>query len=533
MPEPPGADPKCASEAPSAPRLGAIDAGTNAIRMVIADASDPDQLVALERLRVPVRLGRGTFMRGQIDADTIAAAVDAFSRFRALFEQHQVSRYRAVATSAVRNAKNRDQLLHRLYHDAGIDLEVIDGHEEARLVRKAVLHAFPDHAPPRLIFDLGGGSLEVNAYHHGRWHGQSLPVGTVRLLESFGLTGAIGADGAAMVRRYAATMLQAAANDVGVGQMPAAVCGGNAEALARLLGDTDADGMPGFELAALESALPELLEADVEQRMERFAVRRDRAEVLGVAALVLATVGRSLQLTRMVVPGVGIRDALLLDAAEGLAAAQAEAERAHGKALLTAARTFAGRLRHDLRHGEQVCKLARSLFDQLADMHGLSSRYRTVLEVAALLHDVGEVVNARSHHKHSEYMILWGKIAGLESPEREMVAALARAHRKSSPDPRKHTTYASLDRDQRIAVRRLAALLRLADGLDTAHREQVEQVIVGRAGQQVSLDLILSPGEPSEPGEPETLGRKSAMFEAEFGYGVTVTVAPHPPDVLP
>jgi exopolyphosphatase/guanosine-5'-triphosphate,3'-diphosphate pyrophosphatase len=503
-------------------RLGAIDAGTNAIRFSIADAANPQSLVAVERQRVPIRLGRGTFTRGELDAATVDEAVAAFARFRELFERHGVSRYRAVATSAVRSASNGDTFLHRVYHEAGIELEVIDGDEEARLVRKTVLHAFAGRVPPRLVLDLGGGSLELNYHDGGAWNDASLPVGTVRLLETFGLPGAIGHEEAGMVRRYAATLLQAFAPPRGL--LPAAACGGNAEALARIFGDVDATGMPGFDLQRLESALPDLLQADVEQRMARFGVSRDRAEVMGVAALVFATVCRALQIPRLAAPGVGVRDALLLDLAEGLAVEQAAAERARGKALLTAAHTFANRVGHDLTHGEQVRKLARSLFDQLADLHGLPAELGVILEVAALLHDVGEVLNARSHHKHSAYMILWGRIPGLDNPHRQMVAALARTHRKSPPDPRKHEEYALLGKVQRQQVRKLAALLRLADALDTEHRQSIDRVLVSRVGDTIALDLVLH--EDASEIDPATLMRKSALFEAELGHRLAVTVGP-------
>lgn len=524
-------------------RLGAIDAGSNAIRMVIADATDPHALTVLESLRVPVRLGHGPFTRGELDADTIAEAVAAFTRFRRLFDQHEVARYRAVTTSAVRDAHNRDALLHRVYHEAGIELEVIDGEEEARLVRKAVLRAFAGQAAPRLVLDLGGGSLEVNVRAPAGWRSTSLPIGTVRLLETFDLTGAIGHEEAGMVRRYVATLLRSVAplspndlpsrlpNDLpgGLpgGQVLAAACGGNAEALARLFGNIGADGMPGIDLEQLESALPDLLGASVDQRMERMDIRRDRAEVIGVAALVIATACRSLHLSRLTAPGVGIRDALLLDLAEELTVERAEARSAQGKALLTAAHTFANRVGHDLTHGEQVRRLARSLFHQLADVHGLPAELGVVLELAALLHDVGEVVHARSHHKHSEYMIRWGRIPGLENPYREMVATLARTHRKSPPDIRKHLAYGELSKLQRQQVRKLAAILRLADGLDTEHLQSVESIFVGRIGDTIALDLLVKQGCP--PLDPAPLLRKATLFEAELGYEVTVTIGTREP----
>ncbi|HSN30045.1 MAG TPA: hypothetical protein VLT45_27345, partial [Kofleriaceae bacterium] len=336
-------------------RLGAIDAGSNAIRVVIAELGAAE-LVRIEAERIPVRLGHNTFTAGVLDAKTIDEAVAAFVHFRERFDHHQVAIYRAVATSAVRNATNRDVLLHRLYHEAGIELEVIEGEEEARLVRKAVTQAMSGQAP-RVILDLGGGSLEVNLRVGSAWRGHSLPVGTVRLLETFGLEGAIADAEAGMVRRYTATLMTPIARATS-SHTTAAITGGNADALAKIFGE------PGFDLAALEKGLPALVGASVDERMARFGIKRDRAEVLGIAALVFATAARQLGIAKLVAPGVGVREGVLIELAETAREEQAKAEGAHDKALLTAARSFANRVDHDTTHGEHVRLLVRQLFHQ-------------------------------------------------------------------------------------------------------------------------------------------------------------------------
>ena len=251
---------------PGRTTLGAIDAGSNAIRMVIAELG-PSELIRIEAERLPVRLGHGAFTRGELDDAVIDQAVAAFVHFRERFDHYQVGIYRAIATSAIRNAVNRDVLLHRLYHEAGIELEVIDGEEEARLVRKSVVQSLgPTATPPRAILDLGGGSLEVNLRYGASWRGYSLPVGTVRLLETFGLDGAIAEAEAGMVRRYTATLMHTIPRGA-TGNGLAAATGGNAEALAKILGDGN-PVTPSFDLAALEKALPQLVGATVEERME-------------------------------------------------------------------------------------------------------------------------------------------------------------------------------------------------------------------------------------------------------------------------
>jgi exopolyphosphatase/guanosine-5'-triphosphate,3'-diphosphate pyrophosphatase len=509
-------------------RLGAIDTGSNAIRVVIAELT-PTELVRIEAERMPVRLGHHAFTRGELDPETIDQAVAAFVHFRERFDHHGVTIYRAVATSAVRSASNREVLLHRLYHEAGIELEVIEGEEEARLVRKSVVHALgPTATPPRAILDLGGGSLEVNlrSASGGSWRGYSLPVGTVRLMETFGLVGAIGDAEAAMVRRYTATLMQT------IPQLPAgsgfaAATGGNAEALAKLVGDAavadgTATGATGIELAALERELPALVGATVQERMDRYGIKRDRAEVIAIAGLVFATAARQLGISRLVSPGVGIREAVLLELAETAREQQQQAEGAHDKALLTAARTFANRVDHDTTHGEHVRHLARALFHQLRDVHGIPDDKGVLLEVAALLHDVGEVVNPRGHHKHSEYMIRWARLPGLDDTSREIIALLARTHRKDAPRAKEIIGQSALPKELRAQVRRLSSLLRIADSLDTDHRSRVEQVVCTRMGDTIMLDLVVRDG-PAR--DDVRLLRKADLFADELGHAVKLTVA--------
>jgi exopolyphosphatase / guanosine-5'-triphosphate,3'-diphosphate pyrophosphatase len=507
--------------------LGAIDAGSNAIRVVIARAVGSGDLAVVEAERVPVRLGHHTFTHGELDAKTIESAVVAFARFRRLFDQHGVTRYRAVATSALRNAANREYLIDRLFRELEIQLEVIDGEEAGRLVRRAVLHAMKGRGDAALIADLGGGSLEVTERTRDQWVTASMKIGTVRLLETFGLGGRISDDEARLVRRYIATTLLSAMPDSP--ERPekhtwAVACGGNAEALVSLYGGTDKldkadkEGLPTLKLSALEDAIPALLEADVPGRMSKLGVRQDRAEVLPVAALVFAELGKRLGLKKLVMPGVGIREGILVDLNE---ATSADRPASHEPVVIASARVFADRMGHNTAHGEQVRMVARSLFDQLKDLHQLPEPLAPVLEVAALLHDIGEVVHRRAHHKHGEYMILHGRIPGLESPEREMVAAVVRSHRKSAPDARKHTIYGSLPEARQEQVRKLCALLRVADALDADHRQRIVKVKADVKNKKVALELESVPN-----GSPAALAdlTKGLNFEEVFGRKLAAEV---------
>jgi len=516
--------------------LGAVDAGSNAIRVVVAEvrvdavgsaptpAADKVRKLAQERLEV--RLGTGAFTRRRIDRDTMDQAVGAFKRIRELFKLHNVTHYRAVATSAVRDAANAEALRQRIFRESGIDLAVISGDEEARLVRKAVARALGADCPPCIV-DLGGGSLEVNFRKTNTtpWQSLSLPIGTVRLMESFGINDSISDAESAMIRRYTVTSLKSALGDTMPTLGKAAMCGGNAEALAKLFGTlalqpagastATPPGMPTLTLRALDDALPAILSASVQQRMAQYGIRKDRAEVMGLAALIFSVVARQLGVNELVSPGVGLRDAVLFELIDALADAESEVVSAADQAVLTAARDFNSRMNHDGRHGEHVRELARSLFSQTRDLHKLTDRDAVLLEAAAILHDVGEVVHSRGHQKHSEYLIRHGQFAGLTDSKRGLVAAIVRCHRKTAADVRKYLAAdGTLSKEDRTLVRRLASLLRIADGLDIDHRQCVESVVVSRQGGVITLDLDVAA--EAKLAKPEDLLRKGDLFSEEF-----------------
>ncbi|MCP4447145.1 MAG: Ppx/GppA family phosphatase [Myxococcales bacterium] len=479
-------------------KLAAIDAGSNAIRILIVEAST-EKRTCLAAERVSVRLGQGTFATGALADDMIDRAVQAFVRFRALFDEHEVSVYRAVATSAVRCATNRERLIDRIFQDANIDLEVIDGAEEGRLVRKAVLAQFGTRKHPDAIFDLGGGSLEVMRRSNGAWLSGSTRIGTVRLLETFGLKGIISDDERKMVQRFLKSTLRSGFVEElrAEGIRRASCCGGNAECLVKLFGQQERSGMGYISLDDLRKAATEIAELDVKQRMAAYKVRKDRAEVMGVASIVLSVVGKELGLEGFTAPGVGIRDGVVLDLAE---AQVGKLRSATGAPSIASARSFAARLGHNVNHGEQVRVISNQLFEELTDVHKLPQPCATVLQLAALLHDVGEVVHRRSHHKHSEYLILHGRIPGLESPQRELVAATARGHRKSLPGRRKHKVFANLDAKQQGHVLKMSALLRLADTLDSSPGQQVVGLAIETSADEIVL-VIFSTGNVEVPAE--------------------------------
>jgi len=300
--------------------LAAIDAGSNAFRLIIAKVRSADEWEIIESVRAPVRLGHSAFTSGKFDRKTLRDASSAFRDFRRLMDSHSVSAYRAVATSAAREARNRHVLMERIHQQAGIELEIISGDEEARLVRLATLRALRNSESPRFILDLGGGSLELNEFRRGELKGTvGLPLGTVRLMEAYQAQGVIHESTANDIRLHVLTVLRSVLASRPKSPTTLAVaCGGNAETLAMLASGPKAAGMGTLNPRLLHERLWKILQLDVEGRMRAFGVRRDRAEVMGVAAIVLDTVAQWLRFRQMIIPRVGVREGLLHE----LAAAQ-------------------------------------------------------------------------------------------------------------------------------------------------------------------------------------------------------------------
>ena len=498
-------------------RVAAIDAGSNALRLLVARADSPAAITTLKSERYPVRLGHLAFTRNAFDKKTVSRAVKAFRHFREVMDHFGVESYRAVATSAAREARNRRLLLNRIHRKAGIQLEVINSGEEARLVRAAVLHALRGRLSPRAILDLGGGSLEINLMRGPAIERElALPLGVVRLMETYRIEDSINVDEEEEVRQHILAVLREhLPHPPNLSNHVAVACGGNAEALADLAPGPRVRGFDTINLWLLRERLDQLLSLSVERRMKAFGVRRDRAEVMGLAAIVFTTIGRYLKLSSLVVPRVGVREGVVLELVRAhFSGEPVVADDQQSETLRTAARWYGRRLECDVRHSEHVRRLALALFDQLRPLHRMDPDLRLVLEVGAILHDVGRFIHPQGHHKHGEYLVRNARIPELKGWRRDMVASLVRYHSgKSEPEPH-HKPYSLLNPDRRRQTRLLAALLRLAEALDSDHKQAVARLEVAFERGQVEVRVAVKQASSAVVNAAQ---RRAELFEKEFG----------------
>jgi exopolyphosphatase/guanosine-5'-triphosphate,3'-diphosphate pyrophosphatase len=459
------------------PVIAAIDAGTNAVRLEIARVRPDGTLDVLHQERDPVRPGEGLFLTGAMPRQTMERLLAALRRYGALCRRYR-ARIRAVATSAVREARNRDEIIRRVQAEAGFRLDVISGQEEARLICLGVLQGTP---PSRrsLVVDIGGGSTEIALAAGERpltlW---SVEVGAVRLTELFASSGRVGRPKLKLMRTLVREAFAEAMPRGAAGRLTTAL--GSSGTIEAVVGFAAEDrGAARATAAEVSQAVDELAEMSPAERRRHFDSRR--AEIVVAGAVILETVLRHARLRSISAVDRGLRDGVLVDLL------RRNAGEPEGR-LAESALSFAQRFRSAHAHAEHVSLLALSLFDSLGTVHRLPSGTRPLLEAASLLHDIGHAVNPQRHHKHAQYLIRNGDIAGLTDRERELVALIARFHRRSPPETH-HVEMDPLAPGDRQVVRKLATLLRLADSLDRGHHQNVRSIAARVAHRSVRLHL--------------------------------------------
>jgi exopolyphosphatase/guanosine-5'-triphosphate,3'-diphosphate pyrophosphatase len=496
--------------------IAAIDAGSNAVRLSVARAYSALDIEPLHTERYPLRLGESVFVRHRFSEETFKKGVKAFRHLRGIMDEFGVTQYRAVATSASREARNRNAFVRHIKQKAHIELEVIGGAEESRLGREAVIAALGPENSPRCIIDLGGGSLEISILReHAVEHSAQLPAGAVRLMTTLNIPGVIRPPQAEQVRRYVRALLESRLpSRPNLGESIAVAVGGNAETLATVAPGPRLHGLPTLQLPLLRERLADILGRDLRDRMKTYGVRRDRADVMGIAAVTLIALGRYLNIRTLMIPVVGVREGLLQEIArDAFSRKEPHRYNAEARQLLVGARSFARRLEYDQRHAEHVRELSILLFDQLQPLHHLPAQSRVLLEAGALLHDVGHKVSHRGHHKHGEYLTLNGDIPGLEGRDRAVVAALVRYHNRKSEPAGHHSAYSSLNNNDKRIARRLAAILRIAEALDHSHRQRVMNLRASFQRGAVGLQ-VTARGDAVE--DLRDANRSVELFEKEF-----------------
>lgn len=499
------------------PTIAAIDVGSNAIRLIIANASADGGCQTVYSVREPVRLGQDVFTKGTISAHTIDRTVQTFTDFKKQLAAHHATHVKAVGTSALREAVNRDAVLKAITKASGIEVLIIGGEEEARLIHLAVKSVVNLKNKVALLVDIGGGSVEVVlANDTAVLCTESYAMGSVRLLKI--LDEKAGEQRFnQLVTEYVDATQRRLEQEIGDQKIDVCVgTGGSIEAIGDLRRDLfDKNSNQKVTADELKSLVKKLRGTTFEERIRDLRLRPDRADVIVPAAIVLQKIVQQSGAGEVVIPGIGLKDGVLL---EIIAEIRDHETRIHREQVVESARRLGKKYHFDEKHATVVAKLALQIFDQTQTLHEMDSEARLILEIAALLHDIGHYVNVSNHHKHTFYLIQSSPLIGLTQIQMDLVANVARYHRKSAPKVQ-HKPYEDLTPKNRITVSKLAAILRLADALDHEHASSVESVEVENKRPRFGFRLK---GKGDMLLEKWALAAKRDLFESVFGANVVI-----------
>jgi len=518
------APPAGAAAAATLPRLAAVDIGTNSIRLVVAEVQSDGSYRVLDQDREMTRLGRGLYDRGRIGDEPMEQSLQTLGRMKAIAEGFNARELRAIATSAVREAANGRDFVREAWRRCRVRVEVVPPEEEARLAFRSVSRHYDLSDRLTAIVDIGGGSAEVILAAGGVIDQVvSLPLGAVRLTERYCKSDPLRSKHWKALRRG----IDATIKEM-MGKPPFAAevmigSGGTFTNLAEMA-QLERDGKVAhardhaISRAEVVRLLDRLRETPLEARRQIPGLNPQRADIIIAGVAAVARLMRRLGTQRVLVNDRGIRDGVLLSMIDDLFGTTPPT-RAAVADRMEVVRRFARKCHSNERHCEHVATLAASMFDALRDAYALPAGGRDILRAAALLHDIGYLINHEEHHKHAYHLIMHGDLRGFSSREIELIANVARYHRRAAPK-KAHANFARLDRGERRLVRRLSGVLRVADGLDRAHGQAVQGVRC-RVGDGWVRMLVRATRDPAI--ELEDATRKAGLFERAFRAGLTLS----------
>ncbi len=493
--------------------LSVIDIGAHSIRMEIAEPSPGGGMNVLETLSQPVPIGKDVFTKGRIKADKFILVAKILRDYRKVMADYSVSSCRAIATSAVREALNKDIFIDRMLKETGIRVEALDSSEEIRLIylsMRNLLRGRLGNPKDSVIAMIGTGSSHVCLFEDGMLRkAESFRMGTIRIYEELGQPiskSAMVIDDIvdSIVELLLRSFPKLPGSLVAVGSAP--------RSLLKMAGRDGSDGVDAISRDDLERLSRTVERTPPDKLAGEYGMSDLDALGLLPCCEILSGLMKASGAGAVLIPETNTRDAII----EDMLRRKSEDDPFEPE-IVSCAKFLGEKFCYDGKHAVAVSRYCLEIFDAMKSVHGLGRRDRLLLDVAATLHDAGQFLNNRQHHKHSHYLIRNSQIPGLSSNEMEIVAVVARYHRRGLPKT-SHPEYIQLDSAERVKVLKLAAILRVADALDRSHNGKFGSLNLRFAEGR----MIICPDAMTMDMASETMAlrAKSDLFDETYGIKV-------------
>jgi len=480
-------------------RVAAIDLGTNSFHMIIVEESPQKGIVEIDRVKDMICIGRGSISTKMLDEEAMQSGIAALKNFLVLASHHGVASENVIAfaTSAIREAKNSGDFIRRVKEETGLKIKIISGKEEAEFIYYGVRNAVKIGNSSDLLFDIGGGSVEfVLVNQKGLQLLESRKIGVARMCERFVASEPIASHDIKMLEQYfTAEMVTAVEKASQLKVTRAIASSGTAQNIARMIqsmkgsqSETSLNNST-FTRTEFQALYQAILPLGAAERKKVTGLDEKRVDLIVPGLILVDMIFRLFNLTEIVISDSALREGMVLHYLKHRL--QPGAKRSSDDELdirRESVYELAFRCGWTRNHAEHVARLSLQLFDKLALLHHLDESYRELLEYASLLHNIGAFIAISSHHKHSQYIILNGELRGFSPLETEIIAHVARYHRKSPPTER-HAAYSMLPSASKRAVDLLSGILRLANGLERGHRQNVQKINVEVTANTIILHL--------------------------------------------
>ncbi|MCX7797500.1 MAG: Ppx/GppA family phosphatase [Melioribacter sp.] len=512
--------------------LAAIDIGTNSFHLIIVKIRNNGNFDIIDREKEVIRLGEGS--RGDIKfilPEAMNRGLECLKRFKGIAESYN-AKIRAVATSAVRESHNKNEFIQKVQQEIGIDIEVVSGFEEARLIYLGVLKALPVYDKKILLIDIGGGSTEFLIGEKGNQiYSNSLKIGAVRLANKFFPDFVITEKGVLECKKWVEGEIFTVTNQIeklgfemvvgtsgtimAVGQMINVIERKNFNSLTTLNNFT-------FTKDELKSITKEILKRTTAERRKKVpGMDEKRADIIPAGIIILQTIFDLLKLDKMTISGYALREGIIIDTLQkyGSESTKPRLSDIRKDSIIHLAEKY----NYDKIHCEHVAKLSLQLFDKLKELHSLNLEYRELLEAAAILHDIGHNISHANHHYHSYYLIKNSELLGFNENEIDIIAHTARYHRKSHPKT-SHIEFEILTEHTKEIIKKLSSILRIADSLDRTHRQVIENINV-----EIDNNIVLLQLDYDKKYNPDielwNFERRKGLFEEVFNKKIKAVIS--------
>lgn len=475
-------------------QIAAIDVGSHSIQMKVGEINRKGEYRELEHFYKTTTLGRDTFTSGKISFESVDRLCELLEVFSRVIKDYQIKHYKAVATSALREAGNKDYIIDQVRQKTGMEINVLSNSEEQfyhhralKARSKEIHHVFGGNT---LMIVLGAGSVQITAYHNQTLHStQNIKIGALRLREVFGILEDELMDYQTVIEEYIKANLDAI--DIfreAVKYKNLIVVGGEIELLNQIQKKMFEQEESYLDAKSFDMVYQKIMQKTVEELEVKYRIAYERAEILHPILMLLKNVICHVEAEKIYLSGISLNDGILDELHEEIYSLTSKSNYAGD--ILENARELANRFYYHPFHQQTIEEYAAFLFQKTKRLHGMKEE-ELLLRTAIILQDVGKAIEQSNHAKHSYQIIKALEILGLSEREVKIVAQVAGYHTENHPKL-SNEEYKALSQEDRILVSKLTAIIGLANSLDKSHQRKYQLTSVNLKNKELIIGASTS-----------------------------------------